>query len=317
MTRMFVMAVILHQLSATPSHDGSNRHLTRTARLGGLDHGFADSWCAGFRLHYCHRAARLLARGPGEASRVLEDNVKFKAIAVIATTTALSLGMAVSAAASPLSHTSKHAPQVTGVRLQSALLPVSAFGDGFTVVNRLNTGNKLWPTHVHIRPSNLSCADFENYVVVGGYGNTAGAADSVFSRNPAFADYPSVILGYDQTVLQFGSAQAAASFYNQAYTRYKQCSHFTESDPADHSIKFELNTQSLSKTTIAKNKAFQVIQLVDLSSLPVLSFYASTAVVLVGTNVYTIDNIDGTNDPISTPLLAKLINRVQALYQHH
>ena len=152
----------------------------------------------------------VIARGPGEADRVLEDNVKFKAIAVIATATALSLGMAGSAAASPLSHKPKPAPQVTGVRLQSALLPASAFGDGFTATDRLNTGNKLLSTRTRIKPSSLSCVNFETYVFVGGFGNTAGAADSVGNPNPAFADYPSVILGGDQAVLQFSTTQAAA-----------------------------------------------------------------------------------------------------------
>ena len=39
--------------------------------------------------------------------------------------------------------------------------------------------------------------------------------------------------------------------------------------------------------------------------------------VLSGTNVYTVDDLDGTNDPISASLLGNLISRVQALYKHH
>jgi hypothetical protein len=243
--------------------------------------------------------------------------VKFKVIAVIASATALSLGMAGSALASPASgHKAKPAPQVTGTRLQSALLPASAFGDGFTVADRLNTGNKLWSTHASIKPSSLSCQTFEEYIFVGGFGNTAGATDLINNPNPDFADYPSLVLAGDQTVLQFKTTQAAASFYNAAYAKYKQCSAFTESDPADN-LQLELTTQSLSTTTIGKNKAFQLIQYVDISSLPVANFYQNTAVVLAGTNVYTIDDLNGTNDPIPASLLGNLINRVQALYKHH
>jgi hypothetical protein len=242
-----------------------------------------------------------------------EGNVKFKAIAVISTTAALCLGMAGSAMASPLS---TPAPQVTGARLQSTLLPASAFGNGFTVTQRLNSGSKLASTRVLIKPSSLKCAGFETYIFVRGFGNTAGATDSVENPNPDFSSYPSVILGGDQTVLQFKTAAAATSFYNLAYARYKQCTSFTEPDPADNST-FELTVQSLLKTTINKNKAFQVSQLVDLVALPALSFYANTAVVLSGTNVYTIDDVNGTNDPISASLLGNLINRVQALYKHH
>jgi len=243
-------------------------------------------------------------------------NVKFEGIAVIATAAALSLGMAGSAAASTLRHKSRPAPQVTGARLQTALLPASAFGDGFTVTQRLNTGKKLWSTRARIKPSSLSCANFQMYIYVGGFGDTAGATDGVNNPDPAFADFPSVVLGGDQAVIQFKSAQAAASFYNQAYARYKQCTDFTEGYPADNS-QLELTTQSLSKTTIKKNKAFQLTQYVDIAALPAVSFYANTTVVLAGTNVYTIDDVDGTNDPISASLLGNFINRVQAFYKHH
>lgn len=242
--------------------------------------------------------------------------MKFKAIVVIAIATALSVGTGGAALASPLSQKAAPAPQVTGARLQSALLPASAFGGGFVVAQRLNTGRNLWSTRTLIKPSTLSCAKFESYIYVGGYGNTAGATDSIDNPNPAIADYPSLVLGADQTVLQFKTAQAAASFYSQAYARYRQCSAFTESDPSDNSIRFELTNQSLSKTTIGKRQAFQLIQYVNLSELPALNFYANTTVVLAGTNVYTIDDVNGTNDPVSASLLGKLINRVQALYPH-
>ena len=243
--------------------------------------------------------------------------MKLKVIAVMATAAALSLGMAGSALASPASsHKAKPAPQVTGTRLQSALLPASAFGDGFAVAQRLNTGNKLWSTNARIKPSSLSCQTFETYIFVGGFGDTAGATEGVDNPNPAFADYPNIVLAGDQAVLQFKTTQAAASFYNQAYARYKQCSAFTESDPADN-LRFELTTQSLSKTTIGKNKAFQLSQYVDISSLPVANFYQNTTVVLAGTNVYTVDDLNGTNDPIPAALVGKLISRVQALYKHH
>ena len=68
---------------------------------------------------------------------------------------------------------------------------------------------------------------------------------------------------------------------------------------------------------VEDHKAFEVIQLDDVTALPALAFYANTAVVLAGTNVYTIDDVDGTNDPIPTSLLNNLVNRVQALYKHH
>jgi hypothetical protein len=239
--------------------------------------------------------------------------MKFKAIAVMAAATALSLGMAGPALASSLGVRSKPAPQVTGTRLQSALLPASAFGAGFTVTDHKNTGSKLRSTKVVIKPSSLSCQTFATFIFIGGFGNTAGAVDGINNPNPNFAD-PSTVYFDDQAVLQFKTTQAAASFYNQAYAKFKQCSAFTETQDG---LQLELTTASLSTTTVNKNKAFQLIQYADIAALPIASQYQSTAFVLSGTNVYTIDNVSGTNDPISASLLGSLIKRVQALYRHH
>ncbi|HEY6297680.1 MAG TPA: hypothetical protein VIX15_18640 [Streptosporangiaceae bacterium] len=239
--------------------------------------------------------------------------MKFKAIAVMVTGAALSLGLAGSALAAPLGM-AKPAPQVTGSRLQSALLPASAFGDGLTVDGHLNTGNTLGSTHAFYRPSGLKCSTFQTYTFVGVFGDTAGATDGINNPNPAFGDYPNLLLAGDQAVLQFQTTQAAASFYNQAYARYRQCSAFTESPGTGDTL--ELTTQSLYSTTIDNNKAFQLIQYVDISSLASVNFYQNTAVALSGTNVYTIDILDGTNDPISASLMTNLIHRVQALYRH-
>jgi hypothetical protein len=238
--------------------------------------------------------------------------VKFKVIAVSIAATALSLGMAGSAGASPLSRQAP-APQVTGARLESGLLPASAFGDGFTVTGRISTGNTLWPARAILKPSALSCVKFETYNHIGGFGNTAGATDFVTNPNPAFGDFPNVVLGGDQAALQFGSAQAAASFFSRSYSRYKQCSDFTESYPGG--LGLELTTQSLSSTTIGGHKAFQLTQVVDIPSLELLNFYQSTAVVLAGPNMYIIDELNGTNDPVSGSLVSRLISRVQALYR--
>ena len=89
---------------------------------------------------------------------------------------------------------------------------------------------------------------------------------------------------------------------------------FTETQD---NLQLELTTSSLSTTTINKNKAFQLIQYADVAALPIASEYQSTAFVLSGTNVYTIDDVSGTNDPISATLLGAFIKRVQALYKHH
>ena len=240
--------------------------------------------------------------------------MKFKGIAVITAATALSLGLAGPALAAPLSP--KAAPQVTGSRLASALLPASAFGSGFTALNRHNSGSTLRSTRAVIEPSGLSCVKFATFAFLSGFGNTAGALASFINPDINLSLLPNVILLGDQYVLQFSSAGAAQTAYNRAYARYKQCSAFNEPAPALQTH-VELTTQSLSGTTIGNHKAFQLIQHADYASFAGADFYEVTAVVLVGTNVYTVDDVDGTNDPVSASLLDNLISRVQALYKHH
>jgi hypothetical protein len=239
--------------------------------------------------------------------------VRFRVIAATIIAAALSLGIAGSARAS-LPTKTRPAPQVSGVRLASALLPASAWGDGFTAFNSHNSGSTLHSTHAVIRPSGLSCVNFETYTYIAGFGNTAGAVDSILNPNPALG-YPNVILGGDQAVLQFNSVRAAASFYNRADTRYGQCSAFTEPYAAEQTT-LEVTTQSLSSTTIGTNQAFQLIQHADVSSMSAQQFYEVTAVVLAGTNVYMIHDVNGTNDPVSALLLSNFISLVQALYKH-
>ena len=132
--------------------------------------------------------------------------------------------------------------------------------------------------------------------------------------DPNFADYPNVVVAGDQAVLQFKTTRAATSFYNQAFAKYKHCAAFTDTELG---LQLELSTSSLSTTTVNKNKAFQLIQYADIAALPVASDYQSTAFVLSGTNVYTIDDVGGSNDPIPASLLNTFMKRVQALYKHH
>src|SRR5262249_137579 len=153
-------------------------------------------------------------RGP---RKIMETIVKRKtstACGVIATAGVLSLGIAGTAGAAQLGHKPKPAPQGSGVRLPSALLPTSTFGGGVPGLQHPKNGNGLWSSNARIKPSSLSCANFEQYIFVGGYGNTAGATDTVLNTSPAWSNYPNLEIGADQTVLQFKTAQAASSFYN-------------------------------------------------------------------------------------------------------
>jgi hypothetical protein len=256
--------------------------------------------------------------------------MKFRTIAVLVTAAGLSLGAAGlslagagSAVAQPLGHPKKHKPvpppQVVGSRLQTALLPGSAFGDGFTASDALNTGRRLWSTRASLHVPNMSCGAFEDYTYVGGFGNTAGATDFFTNPNP-WPNLPNAVLYGIQNATQFASTQAAAMFFSQAYAKYLACNDFTEPNPGDTNPgggTLEVTNMSVSKTTIGGNHAFAVTQASALSEAPGFSLYDNLLVVVSGTNVYQSWDLSGTNDQPSDTLMIKLIKQVQALYPHH
>jgi hypothetical protein len=237
---------------------------------------------------------------------------------------ALSFTSAGAATASPAGHPKPHKPkpasypQVSGYRLASALLPTSAFGDRFQVWIRQSTGNRLGSAHAAITPGSMSCKNFETYSIIGGWGDTAGAQDGVFNTSPDISGYPSLVLDAFQNVVQFASPRAAATFYNQEYAKYQACPSLSLSLPDSLGGGTEdLANQSLARTTLGKFQAFNLIQSDIQSNFAANSWYRSTLVVLAGTNVYTIFETNGTNDPVSPDLMTKLISRTQALYPRH
>lgn len=253
---------------------------------------------------------------------------KLRSIAAAAAVAALSLGglsvaVAGSATAQPLGHPKKHKPkpppQVTGSRLRTALLPAAAFGDGFTGGDIVSTGGRLLPTRARYHVPSMSCSDFEDFAILGGFGDTAGALADDFNASP-FGSYPNTVLYGIQWVNQFASPQAATTFFNQAAAKYGSCSSFTEPNPGDTSPgggTLQVTNMSVSKTAVSGNHAFTVTQQSALSEAPGFSFYNNVLVVVSGTNVYQFWNLSGTNDEPSPTLMAQFIRQTQKLYPRH
>ncbi|HLJ99547.1 MAG TPA: hypothetical protein VKU39_06520 [Streptosporangiaceae bacterium] len=206
---------------------------------------------------------------------------------------------------------------MTGNRLATALLPASAFGDNFKSYGLHSTGGRLLPTTVKAVPAGRSCKDFEQYVSINAWGNTSGAEDWGYNSVLDFSN-PNVISSSYQNVVQFATPQAAAKFYGEEYAKYGACQTVTVTDPTstDGGTE-ELTNQSLAKTTLGKYQAFNLIQSDIFSDVSSVTLYDATVVVLAGTNVYTVAEVNGTNDPVSEGLIGKLISRVQALYPRH
>lgn len=231
--------------------------------------------------------------------------------------------MSGSATAQPLGHPKKHKPkpppQVTGVRLKTALLPASAFGDGFTGADTVSTGSRLLSSKAWYHIQSMSCANFEDFALLGGFGDTAGAAADAFNSSP-LGSYPNTVLYGIQWVNQFPSAQAATTFFNQAFAKYGACSSFTEPNPGDTSPgggTLQVTNMSVAKTAVSGNHAFTVTQQSALSEAPGFVFYTNVLVVVSGTNVYQFWNLSGTNDEPSPTLMAQFIKQTQKLYPRH
>lgn len=248
-------------------------------------------------------------------------------MAAVAVVAALSLGglsvaLSGSAGAQPLGHPKKHKPkppQVTGSRLRTALLPGSAFGDGFTGSDAISTGGRLLPATARYHVPSMSCSDFEDFTILGGFGDTAAALGDDFNSNP-LGSFPNTVLYGFQWVNQFASTQAATTFFNQSFAKYSACSSFTEPNPGDTSPgggTLQVTNMSMSKTAVSGNHAFAVTQQSALSEAPGFAFYNNVLVVVSGTNVYQFWDLSGTNDEPSPALMAQFIKQVQNLYPRH
>jgi hypothetical protein len=232
--------------------------------------------------------------------------MRFKTAAAVVAAVALSYGVAGPATAQSLAPLAKHrsAPaQVSGSRLQKGLLPGSAFGSGFTISSRLNTGSKLMGTRASLHVSSMKCSAFEGYDYVSGFGNTAGALDQY--NNPS------------QDVVQFASTSAATNFFNSGHSKFAACRTFSEPNPGDKSPgggTYQVSTLSLSKLTIGGDHAFEATQTLAESEAPGITLYINVLFVVAGTNVYNLWNVSGTNDQPAP--IGKLIHQIQALYPH-
>jgi hypothetical protein len=205
--------------------------------------------------------------------------------------------------------------QLSGNQLSSALLPAAAFGPDYTGGFVLNTGKSLWHFRATENISTENCGSFEDGLGFGLDGETAAALS--YSNNPdPWPAYPNTEFYYFESVEQFPSAKAAASYFSRALAKYAKCTDFTESAPATSdpsSGGFETDTQSVTTTSVGKYRSFAVAQSAALSDDPADPILLNTLVTVEGTDVFGMLSVGGTPDPVSAPLMQQLIGRVQKL----
>jgi hypothetical protein len=179
----------------------------------------------------------------------------------------------------------------------------------------ISSGKHLWHMKAQDHVSSMSCGNFEDGAGLGLFGESAVATSFVDDDN-AITNYPNSEFYYNQAVDQFASTKAASTYYGQAKAKYAKCKDFTESVPASSvpgSGKMETTLMTMSKTKVGKYQAFQLTQAVTLSDSPGFSLDLNTLVTVKGTDVFTVVDLSGTNDAVSTGLMLKFVNRVAKL----
>jgi hypothetical protein len=215
----------------------------------------------------------------------------------------------------PAAQASSRSVRVTGSKLESALLPASYFGSGYQSgpAAGLGSGTLNLPATEHV--SSMNCGTFEALSGQGFFGENAFAFSFIDNPN-SLSEMPSTEFYYLQSVDQFGSAKAASTYYSQAHAKYAKCTYFTESVPDGQLAglgALETTTQTMSNTRVGKYQAFGVGQVSDLTQISGITLQLNTLIAVAGADVYTMESVGGTNDPIPTALMHDLIGRVQKL----
>jgi hypothetical protein len=228
--------------------------------------------------------------------------MSFRRVMTAAAVSAAAAVIATSSIASAAPAPSPGAIQLTGDRLESALLPVSFFGSGYARYGGIfSSGNQLESTTVYENIAAMSCSAFWGEFSASGYGETSLVTDAIDDVN--------LPQDYDQIIYQFASPPAASSFYSAEYKKYAKCRAFEEpgDDPAGI-------TQSVITKKVAGHHAFLVSQVVHEPDNPTEYYFL---VVTDGADVFIVQALDVSNtdpgDPSPSTVITKLISRVSAL----
>ena len=223
-------------------------------------------------------------------------------VTAIAAAAAACLLLAPAAMASPV--------QVTGKQLRSALLPASDFVAGYVTSNVRDSGGKLEHRRVWNVPT-MSCRNFWAFTgQFQGFGETAFATDLVDNK----AGTASNDEVFEQSVYQYASTHAAASFFGAVSAKYRPCRSVTEPDGVGGTLRLTVHSEA--KQRVGGHQAVRIIAHVTDSKVtgPALAIYLLWTV--TGTGVYFIDTtLLNTSSPRPTQasLTLKLIARVRAL----
>jgi PknH-like extracellular domain len=204
-----------------------------------------------------------------------------------------------------------HPVQVTGAKLKTALLPASTFGSGFKLLGTTDSGKSLWHQKATKSIPAMSCGNFEN-LTLAGYGESAAATSVVINNNPTSLSSLSNLL-YEQTVYQFPSTKAAATFYNQAHAKYASCKSFSDKVSGDPNGDATITLKSIATTKVGTHRAFQLTQGISESVPAGTSLKLNTLVTVKGADIFIFINAGTANHPVPAKTMLELVSRVAEL----
>jgi len=201
--------------------------------------------------------------------------------------------------------------QITGTRLESALLPPTDFAQYAEVIRKFNSGSHLKdePAVDHI--ATMSCKNLLSLFPGPGFGPTAYAGDTV-------ADIQPPVPTYGQSVFQFDRTSAATALYTQAAAGYARCRSVTvriagSPEPVSETV------HSVSKVLAGRHQAFAVSLSETVSKIPGRPDTRITATVDVlvaakGADLFTVSR-SCQGSPPATPALSDVIGELIASVQ--
>ncbi len=247
-----------------------------------------------------------LAKKPQEQGTTMSLRAKVVASIAFATSAFLIAPAAAQATTHPV--------QVSGAKLKSALLPASAFGSGYQLIGAISSGKSLWRQQATAHVLTMSCTNFEKQGLTR-YGESAVAASVILNNNAGTSTSLSNLnILYSQTVYQFPSTKAAATFYDQAHAKYASCKSFTENIPGEPNGGPTITLKSISTTKVGSHRAFKVIQSLGGSASPAgVSLNMNTLVTVAGADVFVVIDFTTSNHPVAATTMLELVGRVKAL----
>lgn len=203
--------------------------------------------------------------------------------------------------------------QVTGTRLESALLPATDFGQYALAGKMVSSGSRLTDRPAVDRIATMSCQDLlASSASEPAFGQTAYARDTV-----AVISGPAGEATYAQDVLQFARPSAATAYYTQLAAGYARCVSVTVRSTVQHTS-VSATVHSVSNVLAGGHQAVAIItSLTAYNPLGMHGSVTNTSDLIVaadGVDVLSVASGHlGSLRLAPTALIVKLIARVQAL----